>query len=310
MTMTIAPRPISPCVGICRIDEASGYCLGCARTGDEIAVWKQASESERQAVWDALPERFDALGVTCRLLAWDAGAARRFVADTVARAAGTWVLGVVGAIGEFMRTVDESVKIGEHGDAIEATTDRACLRLQLDDRVRVLSVGNPAAPGQPDRIVLALPRSELHLPVAAVITDYGVDENAVDPTGRHSRLFDLGLCRSVARFCVRTGDPVLIARLAGEVGKTWLAALPTIGPTLVSASPVRVIETGLGRIEIATPIPPPGGVSPDGPHTHLLPDHLATKRDVPVGMNLPSTYVPGAIFYPRRDAGPSDGVVQ
>ncbi|MEM8878798.1 MAG: DUF1289 domain-containing protein, partial [Pseudomonadota bacterium] len=30
---------VSPCVGLCRLDEATGYCLGCARTGDEIADW-------------------------------------------------------------------------------------------------------------------------------------------------------------------------------------------------------------------------------------------------------------------------------
>ncbi|WP_156953328.1 DUF1289 domain-containing protein, partial [Afifella pfennigii] len=34
-----ARRPGSPCTGLCRIDPASGYCLGCARSGEEIAIW-------------------------------------------------------------------------------------------------------------------------------------------------------------------------------------------------------------------------------------------------------------------------------
>ena len=28
----------SPCTGICRIDDGSGLCLGCARSTDEIAA--------------------------------------------------------------------------------------------------------------------------------------------------------------------------------------------------------------------------------------------------------------------------------
>ncbi len=297
--MTKSPlAAVSPCVGICRVDEASGYCLGCARTMDEIMTWRQAGEHQRQAVWDALPGRFDALGVTCRRLAWDGGDARRFVAETVTQAAGTWVLGLVGAVGEFMRDAEETVEIADDGDAITAVTPRAALRLHLDDRVRALSVTAPGGAHRPDRIVFALLRGKLCLPVATAVTDCGMDAEAIDPAGRSARLFDLGLGRQAARFCVRTGDPTLIGMLEAQAGKTWQGALRDIGPGLVAASPVRVIETGLGRTEIATPIPPPGGTSPLGPHTHLLPDHIATERDLPVGLEVPSTYAAAAIFYP------------
>jgi hypothetical protein len=75
-------------------------------------------------------------------------------------------------------------------------------------------------------------------------------------------------------------------------------ALPRIGLTLVSRSPARVVESALGRIEVSTAIPAPGGTSPAGPHTHLLPDHFATGRALPAGMDLPRAYLPGALFYP------------
>jgi predicted Fe-S protein YdhL (DUF1289 family) len=39
--LTVAPP--SRCVGVCRIDESSGYCVGCARTREEIASWRTAS---------------------------------------------------------------------------------------------------------------------------------------------------------------------------------------------------------------------------------------------------------------------------
>ena len=47
----------SPCVGVCRMDAASGLCLGCWRTLDEIAHWSVLDEEEKQAIWRALPAR-------------------------------------------------------------------------------------------------------------------------------------------------------------------------------------------------------------------------------------------------------------
>ncbi len=40
------PHPLTPCIGVCRLDER-GYCIGCLRTGDEIARWRGLSDSER-----------------------------------------------------------------------------------------------------------------------------------------------------------------------------------------------------------------------------------------------------------------------
>jgi predicted Fe-S protein YdhL (DUF1289 family) len=57
---------ISPCVGICRLDDATGYCIGCGRTGDEIATWSTAGPGGRRAIWAALPARLDVLGVAVR----------------------------------------------------------------------------------------------------------------------------------------------------------------------------------------------------------------------------------------------------
>lgn len=54
------PRPIvTPCVKVCAVDGASGYCLGCRRTLPEIASWAQLSDAERDAVMAALPHRPD-----------------------------------------------------------------------------------------------------------------------------------------------------------------------------------------------------------------------------------------------------------
>jgi predicted Fe-S protein YdhL (DUF1289 family) len=48
---------ISPCILVCSLDPASGYCIGCGRTGAEIGSWIRYNDEERQAVMDALPAR-------------------------------------------------------------------------------------------------------------------------------------------------------------------------------------------------------------------------------------------------------------
>ncbi len=50
-------RVASPCNSICRIDPASGWCVGCQRTIDEIARWGQMDEADRHRVWHVLFER-------------------------------------------------------------------------------------------------------------------------------------------------------------------------------------------------------------------------------------------------------------
>ena len=47
----------SPCVGICELDQKSGFCRGCLRTLQEIARWGGLSLGERRMVKATLAER-------------------------------------------------------------------------------------------------------------------------------------------------------------------------------------------------------------------------------------------------------------
>jgi predicted Fe-S protein YdhL (DUF1289 family) len=49
--------PPSPCVSICRLDDATGYCVGCLRTIDEIRDWIIMMPAEREAVLKQLDQR-------------------------------------------------------------------------------------------------------------------------------------------------------------------------------------------------------------------------------------------------------------
>jgi len=50
-------RPPSPCNRICRIDAATGWCLGCRRTLEEIADWPMLSTQQQLALLGRLAAR-------------------------------------------------------------------------------------------------------------------------------------------------------------------------------------------------------------------------------------------------------------
>ena len=51
-------QPVSsPCISVCKMDEARGLCIGCMRTIDEIAARSTMNDAARLAVWKTLPER-------------------------------------------------------------------------------------------------------------------------------------------------------------------------------------------------------------------------------------------------------------
>jgi len=53
MTFAVA----SPCISVCRMDAATGLCVGCLRTIDEIAEWSVLDEGARRDVWTAIAQR-------------------------------------------------------------------------------------------------------------------------------------------------------------------------------------------------------------------------------------------------------------
>ncbi|OYU50072.1 MAG: DUF1289 domain-containing protein [Rhizobiales bacterium PAR1] len=53
--------PASPCTKVCVIDSVTGWCLGCGRTGSEIAGWIGMTTRERLALKAQLPTRLAAM---------------------------------------------------------------------------------------------------------------------------------------------------------------------------------------------------------------------------------------------------------
>ena len=58
----------SPCINVCRMDAATGWCEGCLRTIDEIVAWGSMADDHKQAVWRLIEQR---------RVSWEAAAATR-----------------------------------------------------------------------------------------------------------------------------------------------------------------------------------------------------------------------------------------
>ena len=54
----MAKAKYSPCVKVCTYDKESGlFCLGCQRTSEEVAGWRDRTEEEQLAGIETLRER-------------------------------------------------------------------------------------------------------------------------------------------------------------------------------------------------------------------------------------------------------------
>lgn len=280
------------------MDAASGLCLGCGRAGDEIAEWASAGDARRRAIWALLPERVEALGIKVTRLPWRRGRIAEFVAESLEQKSGTWMLGCYGAAAEFVCHRDEPCGVSVTGDTITALSDRGALQLTIGEHVRALRLRAGRAGSGCEAIFLVVLKAMANLPVATTLAPLGRDAGAIRPGCRNDFWFDLGLGRADLRFCVRASASELLDRLNQAPGLPLPAVLQAAGALIVKHGPARIVESPLGRAEIYTPIPPPGGKSPDGPHTHLLPGDLASGRATPPGIDLPPVYALGATFYP------------
>ena len=53
----VATAVPSPCTSVCSLDPATGWCVGCLRTIDEIAAWGRLDDAGKGTVLMRLPSR-------------------------------------------------------------------------------------------------------------------------------------------------------------------------------------------------------------------------------------------------------------
>lgn len=48
---------LTPCINVCKINETTGYCIGCFRDHDEISSWLRMTNEERISTMEILEKR-------------------------------------------------------------------------------------------------------------------------------------------------------------------------------------------------------------------------------------------------------------
>jgi predicted Fe-S protein YdhL (DUF1289 family) len=292
--LTKAPRQRhSPCVGVCKIDDDTGFCLGCARTRTEVAAWPCLADPAKDEVWNKLPERLVLLAIRVRLLPWTVEEIAAWVAATISGRRGTWVTGMPGAVAEFPCQKGREVSAELRDDVVLGRASDSRFRLRVHDRLRAFTFAGDGP------VVLGVPKGRVTLPIACTFAALGNDGDAIDVSHSEQRLFDFGLGRRWSRFCIRTGGELAV-RLQRVTGQPWSGVVKQLGAAIIAESPTRVVESELARIEVFSPIPLADGKSPAGAHTHFLPRFLQTNDEIPPSLALPEYAAPVAIFYPGK----------
>jgi hypothetical protein len=213
-----------------------------------------------------------------------------------------WSLGTFGAIAEFSRDHDEPVRLVQSAETVSAVTARGGIALKPHAAIRAFASEGITNAGWNQRVALCLPRDNCAMNQRGALTEIGPDHQAPREEDREAILFDLGLGALQADFCVRIDDRNLAARLRQHAGHAVFEPGNPAMAMMLAANPHRVFISRLGRIEVYQPIPPPSGKSPEGPHTHVLPRLLQSRRTHPATEPVPEGLIPCAHLYPPHPA--------
>lgn len=210
-----------------------------------------------------------------------------------------WSMGSFGAVAEFHHVAGDPDPTPL--PCCGMVTARGGLR--LDRLAQAIPIAWEALSPRPHRwqqgVALCLPQDATGTARRTVLTELGPDSQALRDQDRDAILFDMGLDQPQVDFCIRTRDPALIAALRRECGQPVFSS-PAMA-SILPAHPHRVALTGLGRIEVYQKIggPDTAGVSPIGPHTHVLPQLLRSNRSHSANLPIPPGLLPVAGLHPE-----------
>ncbi len=209
-----------------------------------------------------------------------------------------WSIGTFGAIGEFMREPDEAAAVAEAEKGGSVLTKRGGLRIAIPEGAQ--AVAYEALSARPDSwshgVVFCVPEDLAPRHARHSLTELGADEDALRLEDRGAVLFDMGLGAPHVDVLVRTDDPGLLTVLRRSEGQGLLDPDNPAMAAIKDASPHRVFVSCLGRLEVYQPIGKT--VTPEGPHTHVLPDLLRHRRTHAATIPVPKDHLPCLNLYP------------
>ena len=207
-------------------------------------------------------------------------------------------LGTFGAIAEFTRDIDEPTSFVYTDEMVGVVTGRGGLRLARHPEMRLIASELSTTEAWSHRVALCLPRPVCAMSGRTELTEIGADIEALRNADCGGVLFDLGLGTLQVDVCIRSADAQITAALRERAGKSIFAPNNDAMRIILAASPHRVFLSQIGRAEVFQPIPPVGGRSPTGPHTHLLPKLLAGGQTHAATEPLPEGWIPCAHVFP------------
>ena len=231
-------------------------------------------------------------------------AMENLVTEHLSDTSSSWSVGEFGVLAEFHHARSEARVL----DRFTAVTlgGAICIRPLAAARILAYETPSPNPRLWNHGVAFCLPEDQAGMERRTGVTELGADYASIGPVSRDELLFDLGLGRRSVDFCVRTKDRALVALLRASLGASVFDQ-PALSAAIVAASPTRVVLSRLARIEISNPIPPPGGASPDGPHTHLMPGLIRRDRTHDANIPVPAGFLPCLTLYPAHPARDSEG---
>jgi len=227
----------------------------------------------------------------------------------------TWAVATFGAIAEFHREDGEeaAIQLSETGGTIVTEFGACRIDLPPDVSMQPYEFLSKRRDYWLHGIAFCLPDAAYPTAPDKGLREIGKDVNALNPVDRDAVLFDLGLGLRTMTAMVRLADPALIERLRTFESVDILgggAQGHAVYSLLQEASPHRVFECPLGRVEVRQPIPVPEAVTPPGPHTHILPNYLASQRTHSANVPIPEGLSPCLHLYPPNPILTHDGEVK
>ena len=211
----------------------------------------------------------------------------------------SWSMGSFGAIAEFHQDADERPLM----DApLSRVTARGAICFDYLEAVKVVAYETPSRAKHrwQQALAMCLPENQVLSHRRSTLSELGPDRQSIHPRDRSAILFDMGLAQPQLDFCIRTEDESLIALLRENEGQSLFAADNPAMAAIMKAHPHRIAVTAIGRTEVYQKIggPDTGGKSPPGPHTHVLPKLLRSRKSHYSTLPVPSGWIPCAYLYP------------
>ncbi len=214
-----------------------------------------------------------------------------------------WSMGSFGAIAEFHQDDSDTIQRDSPEELTRATM-RGAIRIDCSKLGDIQPIAFEVLSPQPDRwshaLALCLPIVSVQSHQRNVLTKIGPDKNAICAQDEDAILFDMGLGLNQCDFYVRTKDPDLIDIMSANVGRSLFDHSNPAMSAILQSHPHRIAVTGLGRVEVYQKIggPDTGGVSPPGPHTHVLPKLIKSGRTHSANAPIPNSVFPCAYLHP------------